>query len=120
MYYENLPIFRSAMNLAVYIETIVKSFEKYHKYTIGVNLRERAQKMLFLISQANMAQDKTKKLLQLRDMCEMMKITIALAKELKAFRSFKQFERSAKLAVEVCRQSQAWLKSSAGVLHASV
>jgi len=31
MYYENLPIFRSAMNLAVYIETIVKSFEKYPK-----------------------------------------------------------------------------------------
>jgi len=55
MYYENLPIFRSAMNLAVYIETIVKSlvlasfrnsallYEKYHKYTIGVNLRERTK-----------------------------------------------------------------------------
>lgn len=72
------------MNLAVYIESVVKSFERYHKYTIGVNLRERTQKILFLISQANMAQDKTKKLFQLRDMCEMMKITIALAKELKA------------------------------------
>jgi hypothetical protein len=67
MYYENLPIFRSAMNLAVYIETIVKSFEKYHKYTIGENLR--------------------------------------------------QIERCSKLTIEVCRQSQAWLKSSAGVLH---
>ena len=105
------------MNLAVYIETIVKSFEKYHKYTIGVNLRERTQKMLFLISQANMAQDKILKLFQLRDMCEMIKITIQLAKELKAFRSFKQFEQSTKLTIEVCRQSQAWLKSSAGVLH---
>jgi hypothetical protein len=117
MYYENLPIFRSAMNLAVYIETIVKSFEKYHKYTIGENLRQRSQKMLFLISQANMAKDKSKRLYQLRDMCEMLKITIWLAKELKAFRSFKQFERCSKLTIEVCRQSQAWLKSSAGVLH---
>lgn len=117
------------MNLAVYIETIVKHFvlaslwnsatlhEKYHKYTISVNLRERSQKMLFLISQANMAKDKSKKLVQLRDMCEMMKITIQLAKELKAFRSFKQFEQSIKLTIEVCRQSQAWLKILAGVLH---
>jgi len=117
MYYENLPIFRSAMNLAVYIETIVKSFDRYHKYTIGVHLRERSQKILFLISQANMAKDKTKKLFQLRDMCEMTKITVILAKELKAFRSFKQFEQSSKLTIEVCRQAQAWLKSSAGVLH---
>ncbi len=35
MYYENLPIYRSAMNLIVYIETIVRGFEKYHKYTFG-------------------------------------------------------------------------------------
>ncbi len=118
MYYENLPIFHVAMNLAVYIETIVKSFERYHKYTIGVNLRERTQKMLFLISQANMANDRVSKLFELREMCEMTKITIQLAQELKAFRNFKQFEQSTKLAVEVCKQSQAWLKSSAGVLHA--
>jgi len=34
-----LPIFRSALALALYIETIVKGFEKYHKYTIGEDMR---------------------------------------------------------------------------------
>jgi len=93
MYYEHLPIFHAAMNLAVHMETVVKSFEKYHKYTIGANLRQRAQNLLFLISQANMAHNKTPKLFALREMCEMLKITIHLAQELKVFRNFKQFDR---------------------------
>ncbi len=46
---QNFPIFKSAMGLSVYIEQIVRGFEKYHKYTIGVDLRERSKAMLFLI-----------------------------------------------------------------------
>ena len=38
MYYENLPIFRSAMNLAVYIESVVKSFERYCVLAVGTLL----------------------------------------------------------------------------------
>ncbi|MEA2029310.1 MAG: hypothetical protein U9N49_10100 [Campylobacterota bacterium] len=34
-----LPIFKSALDLCIYIETIVKSFDKYHKYTIGADMR---------------------------------------------------------------------------------
>jgi SPX domain protein involved in polyphosphate accumulation len=117
VYYENLPIYRSAMNLIVYIETIVKGFEKYHKYTIGVQLRERAQELLFLIAEANMLVQKHEKLYELRNSCERFKMSVQIAKELKAFRSFKQFEQSSRLAIEVCKQSQAWLKSSAGVSH---
>lgn len=120
MYYENLPIFRSSLNLVVYVETIVKSFEKYHKYTIGAQLREKAQAVLFLIAQANMAVQKHEKLYLLRDSCEQLKMMVQVAKELKAFKSFTQFEHTSKLCVEVCKQAQAWLKSTAGVLHASV
>jgi len=39
MLYENLPIYKSALDLCVYIETIVQGFERYHKYTIGEDLR---------------------------------------------------------------------------------
>lgn len=121
MVYDNLPIFRSCMNLVVYIETTVRTFEKYHKYTIGADLRTRSQSLLFLIQRANMAQDKSDLLLQLRDECEAVKMTILIAKELKAFRSFKQFEHCVKLGVDVCKQAQAWLGAAtkpAGVLHA--
>jgi len=38
MRYDNLPIYRSSINLCVYIETIVKGFDKYHKYTIDKSI----------------------------------------------------------------------------------
>ena len=111
MHYENLPIFKSALDLCVYIEKIVKGFEKYHKYTIGVDLRNTSKDLLFAINRANLSLQREQKIEHLRDRCEDMKMLIRLAKELKAFVGFKQFEHTAKLCVDVCRQAQAWLGS---------
>ena len=108
---ENLPIFKSAMGLAVYTETIVKGFEKYHKYTMGVELRQKSKEILLLINRVNLSEDKVEALIQLRDHCEDMKMLIQLSKELKVFRSFKQFEYSSLLTVSLCKQAQAWLSS---------
>ena len=116
MKYENLPIYKSAMNFCVYVETIVKSFDKYNKYTIGGDLRESSKQLLFLIHRANMKEEKEKELLNLRDKCEDVKMLVQLAKELQAFKSFKQFEQSSKLLVEICKQSQAWLNHYARVV----
>jgi hypothetical protein len=115
MRYDNLPIYKKAFDLCVYIETIVKNFEKYHKYTIGTDLRNYSKELLFLIHKANISYDRKNLLELLRDKCEELKMLIMLSKELKAFKSFKQFEHSSKLTVEVCRQSQGWLNSYAGV-----
>ena len=116
MHYENLPIFKLAMDLCVYLETIVRKFEKYHKYTIGVDLRNYSKDILFLINRANFSkEDRLQNLIKLRDKCEDLKMLIRISKELKAFNSFKQFEYSSKLTVNVCRQAQAWLRATAGV-----
>lgn len=115
MYYDNLPIFKSAVDLVVYIEMIVKNFEKYHKYTIGVDLRTHSKEMLFLINKANIGTNRLEKLTELRDTCEELKMLIRVTKELKAYKSFKQFEHSSRLTVDVCRQAQSWLKATAGV-----
>ena len=109
MRYDNLPIYRSALNLCVYIETIVKGFDKYHKYTIGEDLRTYSKELMFMIHRANISQEKKEKLENLTYKCEDLKMLIQLGKELKAFKSFKQFEISSKHTVDVCRQSQAWL-----------
>jgi len=115
VYYDNLPIFKSALDLVVYIEMIVKNFEKYHKYTIGVDLRTHSKETLFLINKANIGTNRLEKLTELRDTCEELKMLIRVTKELKAYKSFKQFEHSSKLTVDVCRQAQSWLKTTAGV-----
>lgn len=109
MRYDNLPIYKSALDLCVYVETMVKSFDKYHKYTIGEDLRSFSKDLLFLIHRANISQNKKEFLVDLRNKCEDLKMMINLTKELKAFKSFKQFENISKLTIEVCKQSQGWL-----------
>jgi len=106
---ENLPIFKSALELAVYMEKIVRGFEKYHKYTMGVELREKSKNILYLINRANLSENKKLAITNLRDGCEDMKMLIQLSKELQAFKSFKQFEYSSMLVVGVCKQAQGWL-----------
>ena len=39
--YEHLPIYQKAMELGVYLDTIVRNFSRYHKYTIGQDLGKR-------------------------------------------------------------------------------
>ena len=38
--YEHLPIYAKAFELVVYLESTVRHFSRYHKYTIGTRLRE--------------------------------------------------------------------------------
>ena len=96
-----LPIYKSALEQAIYMEQIVKGFEKYHKYTMGVDLRQKSKALLFTIGHANLAEDKIVVLTKLRDACEEMKMLMQLSKELQVFKSFKQFEHSSFLAVSV-------------------
>jgi len=110
---ENLPIFKATLDLIIYIDGIVKNQERYYKYSIGKELRETSMEMLFLIGKANRARgDKRIEILkELIEECEKIKLLIVLAKELKALKSFKQFEHASKLTVMVCKQAQAWLRS---------
>ena len=81
-------------------------------------MRETSRKMLLLITRANRSKgiERVNFLKLLVERCEDCKTMIILAKELKALKSFKQFEHSSKLVVNVCKQAQAWLHSSARVL----
>ena len=114
---EHLPIFKATLDLCVYLDGIVKNQEKYHKYSIGSEMRAASRQMLYLLNRANASwKEKRVALLeQLIEECEALKMMLLLAKELKAFKSFKQFEHSSLLTVNVCRQAQAWLGASARV-----
>jgi hypothetical protein len=109
MIYSDLPIYKSALDMSVYIETIVKSFDKYHKYTIGTDMRNMSKDILFLVHKANISKEKLLPLEKLRDKCEEFKMLLQIAKELKVFKSFKQFEHSSKLCIDICGQAQKWL-----------
>ncbi len=110
--YEHLPIYKKAMELAVYLQNVVRNFSRYDKYTIGTDLRDLSRRTLLLVIRANNAADKTLILRELVECCEMLKSMLVFAKEVKAFASFKSFQHAANLAVMVSKQSEGWLKSS--------
>ncbi|WP_295421691.1 four helix bundle protein [Sulfurovum sp.] len=114
---EHLPVFKAALDLCVYLDSMVKNMEKYHKYGIGSEMRETSREMLYLVNSANVqkAEERVVCLRELVQKCEKLKLMILLAKEIKAFKSFKQFEHSSLLSVSVCKQAQAWLGASARV-----
>ena len=109
--YENLPIFKKALELNVYVDQSVQNFSRYNKYAIGAELREKSRKILYGIYKNYFSKDKVASLLELRDSIEELKITIYLANELKVFRDFKQVELLSKMARELAKQAQGWLNS---------
>ena len=111
--YEHLPIYKQAFEVAVYLEKVVAGFSRYHKYTLGSELRNRSRSIVALIVKANAQQQKKPQLLQLREQLDELLILLRLAKEVKAFRNFKAFQHVVEQVVSVCRQNEGWIKSRA-------
>jgi len=109
--YENLPIYKKALDLVVYFEKIVRNFSRYHKYTVGTELRDSSREILRLIVKANSARNKSELLLKIREEIEELKVLIKICKEIQAFRSFNSFEYSIRSAVDIAKQNEGWLKS---------
>ncbi len=109
--YEHLPIYKKALETAVYFEKVVAGFSRYHKYTLGTDLRNKSREIIGLIVKANSTQNKLPILHDLRDQLEALIILIRMSKEVKAFKSFKSFQFAVKEVVSVSRQNEGWIKS---------
>jgi hypothetical protein len=99
------------MDLAVYVENMVRGFSRYHKYSIGADLRNLSRAVVTLIISANSREDKLSVLTTLRDTIEELKVVIRICKEIRAFKSFSSFQYAAEAAVNLSRQSEGWIKS---------
>ena len=51
--YEYLPIFKQMLELTVHIEKAICLFPRYHRYTLGSELRRFCHHALGLIAEAN-------------------------------------------------------------------
>ncbi len=60
---EHLPIYKSSYDLCLYFEHVVRNFSRYHKYSLGSDLRDGARRVLKLVARANARRDKTRVLL---------------------------------------------------------
>ena len=43
---EHLPIYKATYDLCLYVEQIVRSFSRYHKYTLGADLGDGARRVV--------------------------------------------------------------------------
>ena len=110
-YYEHLPIYRKAMETAVYFENIVRNFSRYNKYNIGAEMRTKSRDLVKLIIKANSSREKLPVLYELRERLEELKVLIRISKEVKAFKSFKSFQHAIECTVSVSKQNEGWIKS---------
>ena len=100
--------------MTIYLENIVRGFSRYHKYTLGTDVRSLAREVVRLIIRANSEQDKQTTLTILRDTIEDLKVTLRICKEVKAFKNFDSFKHAIEEVISVSRQSEGWLRSIKG------
>ena len=108
---EHLPIYKASYDLCLSLEQVVRSFSRYHKYTLGTDLRDGARRVLKLVVRANTRRDKVPVLLELREEVEELKVILRLCQDVKAFANFDAFEQAITKAVEIAKQNEGWLKS---------
>jgi hypothetical protein len=106
------PIYREAKNLVVLIEQVVRQFSRYHRYTLGTDLRLQAMQLLRLVHKA--WRDKSNQSKHLKNLVwaiDDLKLTLQTAKECHALTSFAQFEHLAQQTRSIGKQCGGWLKT---------
>jgi hypothetical protein len=112
--YEHLPIYREAYDLTVHVEKIVRNFSRYHKYTLGTELRNKTRAALETIIAANNREDKRELLMGLRHQLESLKVLCRLCHDAEAFGGgAKSYLYLAERLTGLARQNEGWLKSAA-------
>lgn len=105
-------IARKAERLTVEIENAVRGFARYQKYTIGTDLRMAA--MLVVKVCNRVWRDRSRQqhwVSQLVWAVDELKLALQLACQLRAFKSFKQFEAIIRQADEVGRCAGGWKRA---------
>jgi hypothetical protein len=108
---DHLPIYKRCYDLCLHLERVVAGFSRYHRYSLGAELRDGARRALVLVVRANSRQEKTPLLLELREELETLKVLLRLCHDVKAFQRFSSFEHAIGLVVEVAKQNEGWLRS---------
>ena len=112
--YEHLPIYRAAFDLSVHMEKVVRNFSRYHKYTLGAELRDCSMGILKRIIMANNSRDRGPLLLELRRELEWFKTLARLCHESGGFASTRAYLYVSEQLVGISRQNEGWLRQTMG------
>ncbi len=119
------PIYRDCRRLLVHTEEVVRRFSRYHKYTVGTDLRQQAMALMrgvhvAVYDKANQSRHVQALVWRVDD----YKLTLQLAIEVGAFvhgkvgqpkntsPGFSAFETAAQLAAQIGKQCGGWHAST--------
>lgn len=109
----DLPaIAKSAARVRAVMEESVNRFNRTHRYSIGNDLRNAARN----VARCTFAawRDRSNQLTKVRELStaiDELKLEMMLAKDVSAFRSFREFEAIARLVSDLGKQVGGWLKA---------
>jgi len=105
------PIVQLAGRVLRELEEIVRSFPRYHKYAVGGELRAIARTVTRCAHRAWRDQGARADWVgRLVFAVDDLKFTIQLAKDVRAFKSFAQFEALVRIVSDLGRQCGGWQK----------
>lgn len=122
------PIYRDIRRLLVHTEEMVRRFARYHKYTVGTDLRTQAMRLMRGVNRACFDTAQQAQHVQaLVWLVDDYKLTLQLCMEVGTFKNaakgqvhFNQFEEAANLAAQIGKQCGGWQQKTANRLRAQV
>ena len=106
--YENLPIYKSSFDLAVYFEKIVKNFDRYHKFAIGLELKNKSRQIVLQVIRTNVSNNKVVDIQELIILIEELKLLVRLCKEINGFSNKNSYAYVSKLITNLSSQANYW------------
>lgn len=104
-------IAKLASRLLVDIEQAVRRFARYHRYQVGADLRAQAMMVARLVNHAWREREaRAYWVAELGRAIDALRLTVQLAKDVRAWGSFAQFEAVARLVDDIGRQVGGWRK----------
>ncbi|NVK32586.1 MAG: hypothetical protein HWE20_16405 [Gammaproteobacteria bacterium] len=106
---KRFPIYHATHMLSVAVEEAVRRFSRYHKYTLGSDLRRLSARCHSAVSHAILRPERRLKMVvRASYWADEIKFTLQRAKDCHAFARFAVFEQLAAAIVDVIRQLTRW------------
>ena len=107
MNYENLPVYKSTFDLLLQVYRITGNMQREYRFTLAEQLKLQLQKLLVMIYQANISDDKLKAIGDCRLQLVEVRILFQLAQELNQLKDKQAAQLSIKVS-DISRQLQQW------------
>lgn len=106
--YEDLAVYKKSLELTIYFEDVVRGFDRYHKYAIGLDLRKTSQRILMLVAKANIKRFRFDCITQAIDLLEELRIMVRICGEIKAFKQYGRTKFPTECIISLLKQCEGW------------